>query len=122
VGDGSWFHMNYIGDSVVGEHCNFGAGTITANWRFDEKPISVQVNGGPVSTGMDKFGAIIGDNCRTGINVSIMPGIKIGPNAIIGPSVYLTEDVDSNTIIQLSASAQTLRKNVYLNRSNAEKE
>ena len=121
VGDGSWFHMNYIGDSVVGEHCNFGAGTITANWRFDEKPISVQVNGGPVSTGMDKFGAIIGDNCRTGINVSIMPGIKIGPNAIIGPSVYLTEDVDSNTIIQLSASAQTLRKNVYLNRSNAEK-
>jgi bifunctional UDP-N-acetylglucosamine pyrophosphorylase/glucosamine-1-phosphate N-acetyltransferase len=99
IGDGSWFHMNYIGDSVVGEHCNFGAGTITANWRFDEKTISVLVNHDSINTGMDKFGAIIGDNCRTGINVSIMPGIKIGSNSVIGPSVYLTKDVESNTMM-----------------------
>jgi len=112
IGDGCWFHMNYIGDSVVGEHCNFGAGTITANWRFDVKTISVQVNDKPVNTGMDKFGAIIGDNCRTGINVSIMPGVKIGPNSIIGPSVCLTEDVESNTMMGLPASVRPKGKSL----------
>jgi UDP-N-acetylglucosamine diphosphorylase / glucose-1-phosphate thymidylyltransferase / UDP-N-acetylgalactosamine diphosphorylase / glucosamine-1-phosphate N-acetyltransferase / galactosamine-1-phosphate N-acetyltransferase len=35
LGDGCMTHMNYIGDSAVGDNCNFGAGTITANWRFD---------------------------------------------------------------------------------------
>ena len=120
IDDRNWFHMNYIGDSVIGEHCNFGAGTIIANWRFDEKPILVQVNDKQVNTGKDKFGAIIGENCRTGINVSIMPGIKIGPNSIIGPSVSLTDDVDSNTIVKLSTSARPIRKNVHLHRINKE--
>ena len=110
VGDNSWFHMNYVGDSVLGEQCNFGAGTITANWRFDKKIISVRVNGNPTNTGMDKFGAVIGNNCRTGINVSIMPGVKIGSNSIIGPSVCLTEDVESDTIVKLSASIRHIRK------------
>ena len=112
LGDGSWFHMNYIGNSIVGEHCNFGAGTITANWRFDEQPISVIVNGSKLNTGMDKLGAIIGDNCRTGINVSIMPGVKIGPNSIIEPSVNLTEDVNSYTIKPFSSSVRPLRKSL----------
>ncbi len=121
VGDGSWFHMNYVGDSVVGEHCNFGAGSVTANWRFDEKTISVQVSDNPVNTGMDKFGAIIGDNCRIGINVSIMPGIKIGPNSIIGPSVCLMENVDSNTMMGLPTSARPIRKSFHPHRSSKEK-
>ena len=112
VGHGSWFHMNYIGDSVVGEHCNFGAGTITANLRFDEQPISVIVNESKLNTGMDKLGAIIGDNCRTGINVSIMPGVKIGPNSIIEPSVNLTENVSSYTIKSFSGSVRPFRKSI----------
>ena len=121
IGDGSGFHMSYVGDSVVGERCNFGAGTITANWRFDEKTISVQVNDNPMNTGRDKFGVVIGNNCRTGINVSIMPGIKIGPNSIIGPSVCLTEDVKSNTMVGLSASVRPVRKSLspYRNKEEA---
>jgi bifunctional UDP-N-acetylglucosamine pyrophosphorylase/glucosamine-1-phosphate N-acetyltransferase len=121
IGDGCWFHMNYVGDSVVGEHCNFGAGTITANWRFDEKPISVRVNDDSVNTGMDKFGAIIGDNCRTGINVSIMPGRKIGPNSIIGPSVYLTKDVDANTMMGTCSSSRPMRNIFNPNNSREDK-
>jgi UDP-N-acetylglucosamine diphosphorylase/glucosamine-1-phosphate N-acetyltransferase len=121
IGDGCWFHMNYVGDSVVGEHCNFGAGTITANWRFDEKAITVRVNDSSVNTGMDKFGAIIGDNCRTGINVSIMPGIKIGPNSIIGPSVYLTKDVESNTMMGTHSSTHPMRNSFDSHRSKEEK-
>lgn len=110
VGDGNSFHMNYLGDSVVGDHCNFGAGTITANWRFDEKEISVRIGDSLVKTGRDKFGAIVGDNCRTGINVSIMPGVKIGPDSIIGPSVCLTKDVEPGTMVMERPPVRPVRK------------
>ena len=74
-----------------------------------------------MNTGRDKFGVVIGNNCRTGINVSIMPGIKIGPNSIIGPSVCLTEDVKSNTMVGLSASVRPVRKSLspYRNKEEA---
>jgi len=36
------------------------AGTITANWRFDQMPISVKIDGNPISTSTDKLGAFIG--------------------------------------------------------------
>jgi NDP-sugar pyrophosphorylase family protein len=99
VSDGCWFHMNYIGDSIVGERCNFGAGTITANWRFNEKTIAMRVVDNLIDTGKNKFGAVIGDNCRIGINVSIMPGVKIGANSVIEPAVCLTGDVEAGTMV-----------------------
>jgi len=110
IGDGCWFHMNFIGDSVIGERCNFGAGTITANWRFDQMPISVKINGNPISSSTDKLGAFIGNDCKTGISVSIMPGTKIGPKSIIGPSVCLMEDVEPSTMVGLPASAGLTKK------------
>jgi bifunctional UDP-N-acetylglucosamine pyrophosphorylase/glucosamine-1-phosphate N-acetyltransferase len=109
VGDGCGFHMNYIGDSVLGEGCNFGAGTITANWRFDEKKISVQVKDMAVDTGMNKLGAMVGDNCKTGINVSIMPGVRIGSGALIGPSVCLARDVAADGVVLASTSPRRER-------------
>ena len=99
VGDGTQFHMNYAGDSVIGRQCSFGAGTIIANWRFDTKTVQVKVGNAMIDTGRDKLGAFIGDNCRTGIQVGIMPGVRIGNNAIIHPQVYLTNDVGVDTIV-----------------------
>ncbi len=74
-------HHNYAGDSVIGEGCNFGAGTKTANLRLDRKEVVVA----GVRTGRKKLGAIIGDNVQTGINASINVGAVIGNNAFIGP-------------------------------------
>ncbi len=99
IGDGCWFHMSYIGDSIIGDGCSFGAGTVLANLRFDEKSISVKIGSEPMDTGLDKLGAIIGNNCKTGVNASIMPGVKIGPNSIVGPHVCLTEDLEPNRTI-----------------------
>ncbi len=99
VGDGCWFHENYIGDSIVGDDCSFGAGTITANLRFDEKNISSYVKGRKMDTGMNKFGAVFGEKCRTGIHTGIMPGVKVGPNSIVGPHVCLTKDLEPNKIL-----------------------
>jgi len=86
-------HLNYVGDSVVGEHVNLGAGTITANLRFDDKTIKVTVKGRRVDTGRRKLGAIIGGYAKTGINVSIMPGVKIGSHALIYPGCVVARDV-----------------------------
>ena len=74
-------HLNYVGDSVIGEDCNFGAGTKIANLRLDKKEITVA----GVSTGRRKLGAIIGDGVQTGINACINVGSVIGNNTFIGP-------------------------------------
>ncbi len=86
-------HLNYVGDSIIGEHVNLGAGTITANLRFDNKTVKMRIKGKPVDTGMRKLGAVIGGYAKTGINVSILPGVKIGAHATIYPGCTVDRDV-----------------------------
>lgn len=86
-------HLSYVGDSVVGEGANLGAGTITANVRHDGKPISSLIKGKLVETGLDKFGAIISDRVHTGINTSIYPGRKIWPNMTTLPGQIVKDDL-----------------------------
>ncbi|MEM2988890.1 MAG: sugar phosphate nucleotidyltransferase, partial [Candidatus Bathyarchaeia archaeon] len=87
-------HLSYLGDSIVGEDCNFGAGTIVANLRLDSRTIRMRVKDKMVDTGLRKLGAVIGDGVKTGINVSIMPGVKIGGGALIGPGCVIYDDVE----------------------------
>ncbi len=114
VGDGCWTHSSYIGDSIVGKNCSFGAGTILSNLRFDEQNISVKVGTDVINAGRNKLGAIIGDNCRTGVNVSIMPGIKIGPDSVVGPHVCLTKDLEPQKKILLKPHDITIPNHVTL--------
>lgn len=82
-------HQNYVGDSILGEECNLGAGTKVANLRLDEAPIAVMVKGRRVDTGLRKFGAIVGDRVKTGINVSIDVGTVIGEDTAVGPGAVV---------------------------------
>jgi UDP-N-acetylglucosamine diphosphorylase/glucosamine-1-phosphate N-acetyltransferase len=79
-------HLNYVGDSVVGEGCNFGAGTKVANLRLDKQNIYVM----GIDTRRRKLGAVIGDRVETGINASINVGTMIGNNTFIGPGVVVS--------------------------------
>ncbi len=90
-------HLNYIGDSVIGENCNLGAGTKIANLRLDEGEIVVNVKGKAIGTGRKKFGAAIGDNVKTGINASINVGSLIGNNVFIGPGAVVDGFVEPNS-------------------------
>jgi bifunctional UDP-N-acetylglucosamine pyrophosphorylase/glucosamine-1-phosphate N-acetyltransferase len=94
-------HLSYIGDSIVGEKCNFGAGTITANLRFDDGTIKMTVKNKPVDTGRRKLGIVLGDNVKTGIKASFMPGLKIGTNTWIGANLMVTHDLPSGSIVLL---------------------
>ncbi len=93
-------HLSYVGDSIICEGVNFGAGTITANLRFDDKPVKVNIKDKRVSTGRRKFGAIIGGYVKTGINVSLMPGVKVGSYSWIAPGAVVYEDVPSRSFLR----------------------
>jgi len=95
IGDGvNVAHLSYVGDSIIGDNVNIAAGNITANLRFDGKNIKLPVNGNIQDTGRKKLGVIIGDNCKTGINVSFYPGVKINPNSWILPGEIVKKDIN----------------------------
>jgi len=111
IGDNCWFHTNYIGDSVISDNCLFGAGTITANFRFDEKNVKLRIEGKKLDSGTAKLGAIIGDNCKTGINACLSPGVKIGPHSIVGPNVNLQNDLKPGKIIFVDKKSYVVAEN-----------
>ena len=99
IGDNCWFHSNYIGDSIVDDNCSLGAGTVLANFRLDEGNIQIKVGDSLVDTGYDKLGAIVGRGCRIGVNASLMPGVRVGPDSFVGPQVCLHKDLRANKIV-----------------------
>ena len=94
-------HSGYSGDSIFGKGCRLGAGTITANVRIDRGEIIVkskiknQIS--KINTGLTSLGAIVGENTKTGIHCSLMPGVLIGSNCLIGPNSVIFENVENNT-------------------------
>jgi len=90
-------HSGYFGDSIFGKGCRLGAGTITANVRIDRGEIKSTVKGEKIGTGLDSLGCIMGENTKTGIHCSLMPGVLIGSNCQIGPGSIIFENVEDET-------------------------
>ncbi len=78
-------HLSYVGDSIIGRACNFGAGTKVANLRHDGKNIKVTLKGKRTDTGRRKLGVIMGDDVHTGINTSINVGAVMDTGSSTGP-------------------------------------
>jgi len=93
IGTGSAVpHVSYVGDSVLGEDVNFGAGTQVANLRHDGASVSQTVKDERVSTGRRKYGVVAGDEVKTGINTSINPGVTLSSGAMTEPGESVTRD------------------------------
>ena len=86
-------HLSYVGDSVLGDRVNFGAGTIIGNLRHDGKNHRSLVDGVLVDTGRRKFGAIVGDDVHTGIHTAIYPGRKLAPGSSTRPGDVVQLDL-----------------------------
>ncbi len=78
-------HFAYIGDSILGNHVNLGAGTKLANLRLDRKEIQIKWDGKKIPTGLKKFGAILGDRAETGCNSVTNPGTIMGKESVCYP-------------------------------------
>ena len=89
-------HLSYIGDSIIGAYTNFGAGTITANFRHDCKNHISAIDGSLVDTGRRKFGTVFGDHVHTGIHTSIYPGRKIWNDKSTLPGTIVKKDIKPN--------------------------
>lgn len=88
-------HLSYVGDSIIAENTNFGAGTVTANLRHDEKNQRSLVNGKLVDIGRRKLGVIIGEEVHTGINTTLYPGRKLWPHTSTLPGEIVKTDKKS---------------------------
>lgn len=86
-------HLSYLGDSILGEKVNFGAGTITSNLRHDGGSHRSPVAGAMVDTGRRKLGAIVGDGVHTGIHTSLYPGRKLWPKTSTLPGAIVDKDI-----------------------------
>ena len=103
-------HFNYVGDSIICENVNLGAGTKISNLRFDNKSIKMNINGKLIDSMRRKLGVVIGANSQTGINVSIMCGKKLGENSIIGAHTLINEDVPRNSLYYQDSNGKLIKK------------
>jgi NDP-sugar pyrophosphorylase family protein len=78
-------HLSFVGDSIIGAGANIEAGAIVANFRNEraDKAIRIDFDGEIIETGVEKFGALIGDGARIGANAVVAPGALIRPGAIV---------------------------------------
>ena len=78
-------HFNFVGDSVLGAGVNLEAGSLIANYRNEraDKTVNVRIGDGLVSTGCEKFGALLGDGARLGANAVVAPGGLLRPGTVI---------------------------------------
>lgn len=94
-------HLNYVGDSIIGNNVNISGGAILANFRLDKQNIIVKTKTGQkINTGLQKFGAAIGDNSMIGVNSVINPGTLLGKNTIVFPLKSVSGVYENNAIIK----------------------
>lgn len=93
-------HFAYVGDSILGNHVNLGAGTKCANLKFDHSQVYVTIEGSKINSGMKKFGAIIGDFSQTGCNSVTNPGTLLGQNVFCYPCLNIGGFIPSNHVIK----------------------
>jgi NDP-sugar pyrophosphorylase family protein len=87
-------HFNFVGDSILGSDVNLEAGSILANSRNEraDKEIRVRTGTDLHGTGVEKFGALVGDGARIGANAVIAPGALIRPGQIVPRLSLLDQD------------------------------
>lgn len=92
VGKGSKInHLSYVGDAVLGESVNVGAGTITCNYD-----------------GANKHQTIIKDNGFIGSNSSLVAPVVIGKSATVGAGSTITQDVPDEELALTRSSQRSI--------------
>lgn len=93
-------HFVYVGDSIIGNGVNLGAGVKCANLRLDRKEISISYEGRKIKTGLKKMGAIVGDKSQIGCNAVLNPGTLIGSQCVCPGLVSLNGFIPSKSQIK----------------------
>ena len=101
-------HQAYVGDSILGRDVNLGAGTICSNVKNVGREISFSAGGETYHTGLRKFGAILGDGCKTGCNTVLNPGVLMGPGSVTYTNASIRSGFfPAGTLIKVRQTQQT---------------
>lgn len=89
-------HLNFVGDSLLGAGVNIEAGAMVANYRNEraDKRIRFALDGRVIDTGVDKFGALLGDGVRIGANAVVAPGAVLAPGTRVGRLQLVDQSAD----------------------------
>lgn len=99
-------HLVYVGDSILGRKVNLGAGVKCANLRLDRGEVTLHHDGQKISTGLKKFGSVLGDGCQVGCNSVLNPGTILGPKCVVYPLAYVQGVIPANRCIKSNVSRQ----------------
>jgi bifunctional UDP-N-acetylglucosamine pyrophosphorylase/glucosamine-1-phosphate N-acetyltransferase len=69
-------HLTYLGDAIIGEKVNVGAGTITCNYN-----------------GFEKRQTIIDDGAFIGSDTQLVAPVRVGKRAVVAAGATITEDI-----------------------------
>lgn len=93
-------HFNYVGDSILGNKCNLGAGVKCANLRLDHQAIHIIFQNEKINTYLEKLGVIAGDGAKVGCNCVLSPGTFLGRNSLCFPCLHIQGLVPENGIVK----------------------
>ncbi len=97
-------HLSYMGDAIIGENVNIGAGTITCNYD-----------------GYEKHKTNIGDDVFIGSNTNFVSPVNVGRGAVIGAGSTITKDVPDNSLA-VAREKQTNKKDWAIKRRKKPKQ
>lgn len=100
IGENCDLHHAYVGDSVLEKNVHFGFNAHTANYRLDQEPITLKWTTAEYPSDKIKLGACIAAGTEVGVNVSIMPGVAIGKQAVLYPGTVAYEPVGDRMMLK----------------------
>lgn len=103
-------HFNYVGDSILGNHVNLGAGTKLSNVRLVKDTICVKINDKIYDSGLWKFGAVLGDHVKTGCNSVLNPGTLLGPGSLVYPNATVSGYFPPGSLVKLRQTLEIVKK------------
>ena len=100
-------HFNYVGDSVVGNNVNLGAGVKVANFNAFGNGITVSGGGG---LKLRKAGALLGDGVSVGCNAVLAPGTVIGARTVIYNGANIRGVVPADSVVKVRTTLETVSR------------
>jgi NDP-sugar pyrophosphorylase family protein len=103
-------HFAYVGDSILGYRAHLGAGVKTANVKINNEPVEVKIGEHRIATGLQKFGAILGDYAEVGCNTVLNPGTLIGPRTLAVSNLSLHGFYPADSFIKSNGPEGVVRR------------
>ncbi len=103
-------HFNYVGDSILGNKVHLGSSVVLSNIKTPPSEILVTTLEKTYQTGLEKFGAIIGDKAEIGANAVLNPGTIIGKNSVIYPLALIRGVIQSDSIVKVRQQHEIVTK------------